>query len=124
MSELIWLPERSGSGDIGFSDGLLNYFRLVFIRAHFVRVAGSGTDVADFVIGVDAASEEAHNYDLYTITGAGVGADVNFRVMPAEADHWRFKQDDVLRLAWTNPDAGDIVWGVNVGIRDFDARLG
>jgi len=55
---------------------------------------------------------------LYTITKAGTNRDVNFRI-PAdesrEPSPWTFQAGDFVRIQWTNPDSGNMTWGLEVG---------
>jgi len=105
----------TGSGDIDEVFQLDCRFRLVFVRCHF-----TGTAMAELLrLALDSTAGEAYDAHLYTITRAGVGRDVNFRVSAeesAEPSPWTFQQGDALRITWTNPDSGNITWGLEVGL--------
>lgn len=105
----------TGSGDINHAFLLDRRYRLVFMRCHFVGTSGS----APFTLSVDSASGAAHDSRLYTISRAGTDRDVHFRI-PAEESRepspWTFQASDGIRIAWTNPDSGNITWGLEVGL--------
>jgi hypothetical protein len=113
---LIVAPQTaSGSADIDNVFSVDQKFRLVYVRCHF-----SGTmQTAALRLSLDSANGAAYDCDLYTITKAGPGRDVNLR-LPAEESvepsAWTFQSGDALRVQWTNPDSGNITWGVEVGL--------
>ena len=105
----------TGSGDIDETFALNRKFRLVFVRCHFA--SGSGT--AAFAISVDSASGAACDTRLFTITQAGAGKDVHLRIehgLSGEPSAWTFQSGDALRIQWTNPDSGNMNWGLEVGL--------
>ena len=92
-------------------------FALLYIRCHFRRLSGSGTDVANMTIDLDSFRGDDFDVRMLTLTSVGVAADVNLRVVE-EIDHWTFDNDDCLTVNWTNPEiGGEIAWGLEVGIR-------
>jgi len=105
----------TGNGNIDARFSLDVRFRLVFIRCHFAGAAGTNP----LVISLDSIQGAAYDTRLFTMTKAGVGKDVNLRV-PAEesADPspWTFQGGDEVRVQWTNPDNGNITWGLEVGL--------
>ena len=105
----------TGSADIDATFSLSLRYRLVFVRCHFAGTAGE----APFLVSVDSAGGTAYDADLFTITRAGTGRDVNLRI-PAEGSvdpsPWTFQVGDTVRVRWTNPDSGNITWGLEVGL--------
>jgi hypothetical protein len=105
---------RAGSSDIDESFSLDRRYRLVFVRCHFV--GGSGASALSLY--VDSAVGAAHDARLFTMTQAGTGQDVNFRINAdelAEPSPWTFQPGDAVRVEWANPDSGHMSWGIEVG---------
>ncbi len=105
----------TGTGDIGESLSLDSPFRLVFVRCHFTGSAGD----APMFLAVGSASGAIYNARLYRISEAGTSSDVNFRILPdgnQEPSPWTFQNGDTLDVLWTNPDPGNITWGLEVGL--------
>ncbi len=105
----------TGSGNIDHTFDLDCKFRLVFIRCHFSGTSGT----ASFGISVDSASGPAYDTRLFTITQAGKDEDVHLRIGEGdtgEPSAWTFQADDAVRIEWTNPDSGNITWGLEVGL--------
>ena len=87
----------------------------MFIRCHFS--GGSGTNV--FRLSVDSSKGSAYDTCLFKITQAGMDKDVHLRVTGADTEDpspWTFQDGDEIRLAWTNPDSGNLTWGLEVGL--------
>ena len=105
----------SGSGDMDQTVGLDRKFRLVYLRCHF-----DGTSHTEkLTISLDSASGSAHDARLFTITQAGTNRDVHLRIGGgdlAEPSAWTFQAGDGIRIQWTNPDSGNITWGLDVGL--------
>ncbi len=105
----------TGSGDIDQAFALDRKYRLVFIRCHFSGTAGT----AELVLSVDSGSGTAYDAALFTITQAGTDKDVHLRIGEGdtgEPSAWTFQASDSVRLQWTNPDSGNITWGLEVGL--------
>jgi hypothetical protein len=105
----------TGTGDIDESFSLNLGFRLVYVRCHFE----GGSGVMPLKISLDSAQGSAYDATLYTAGNAGVGADVNYRVAGPQLDRpssWTFQPDDAVRITWTNPDPGNMTWGLEVGL--------
>ncbi len=105
----------SGTGDMDAVFSLDIRFRLVFIRCHFTGSAGSNP----LAISLDSVQGNLHDTRLFTITRTGVGKDVNFRVSAEESidpSPWTFQAGDEVRVQWTNPNSGNITWGLEVGL--------
>ncbi len=105
----------TGSGDIDQTFALDRKYRLVFIRCHFSGTAGT----AGFVLSVDSGSGTAYDARLFTITQAGTNKDVHLRIGEGdtgEPSAWTFQASDSVRIQWTNPDSGNITWGLEVGL--------
>ena len=103
------------SSDMSAVFSLDRRFRLVSVRCHFGGTSGS----APLTLDLDAAAGVAFDARLFTITRAGVGRDVNFRVPAEESTEpspWTFQAGDQVRIAWTNPDPGNITWGLIVSL--------
>jgi hypothetical protein len=126
-----WSPDPSGvviqfdtgTGDMGSvaDDGLTARFGLedrpwvlVFIRAHF----SLGTGTANMYIKLNSRLGPYYDVLLNTRTNRGVGADDFFRVDRDEYEKWIFQPGDYIVCEWTNPDSGDLAWGLEVGIAD------
>lgn len=91
-------------------------FVMVFVRAHF----GDANGTADMKLKVDSKFGQFFDTTLWTFrdvgrTAADGDADRNFRIPADELMHWVFGPDDALVFEWTNPDSGNIHWGLEVG---------
>jgi len=105
----------NGSGDMSATFSLDRRFRLVSVRCHFSGSSG----LAPLTLDLDAAAGAAFDARLFTITRAGVGRDVNFRIPAEESTEpspWTFQAGDRVRIAWINPDPGQISWGLSVSV--------
>ncbi len=105
----------TGSADIDQMFALDRKYRLVFIRCHFAGTAGS----AAMTVSVDSGSGSAYDTQLFTVTQAGTNNDVNLRIGEGDTDEpsaWTFQANDTIRIQWTNPDSGNITWGLEVGL--------
>jgi len=105
----------TGSAHLDASFSLDRRFRLVFIRCHFTGASGT----AAFAIGVDAVAGSAYDTKLFTLSQAGVNKDVHLRISDGDAQEpspWTFQPGDQVRVQWTNPDSGNITWGLEVGL--------
>ena len=105
----------TGSGDIDQTFALDRKYRLVFIRCHF----SGGTGTTAFTISIDSGSGSAYDTRLFTISQAGTNKDVHLRIADGGTDEpsaWTFQSADALRIQWTNPDSGNMTWGLEVGL--------
>ena len=105
----------TGTGNIGHLFKLDQKYRLVFIRCHFSGTAGT----APFTISVDSGNGSAYDARLFRITQAGTNKDVHLRIGGGDTGDpsaWTFQALDSVRIDWTNPDSGNITWGVEVGL--------
>ena len=112
---VIETQRSSGSGDINETFALDCRFRLVFVRCHFA--GGEGT--SEMAISVDSGVAPDYDTRLFTMTQAGTGQDVNFRISADEVNEpspWTFQPGDAVRIQWTNPDSGNMSWGLEVGL--------
>ena len=107
----------SGTGNMQVSLRPGGKFVVVFVRCHFRRLSGSGTDTAALTMDLDSDLGTDFDVRLLTQSAAGVGADVHARFDLDTLDCWTFGDADALTFNWTNPDAGEIAWGLTVGIR-------
>lgn len=105
----------TGTGNINATFGLDQRYRLVFVRCHFGGTVGT----APLSIAVDSDSGAVHDTTLFTVSLAGTNKDVNLRLGGDEASEpaaWTFQSADRVRIQWTNPDSGNITWGLEVGL--------
>ena len=105
----------TGTGDIDNTFQLDKKYRLVFIRCHFSGTTNSAT----FTVSLDSGSGSAYDATLFTLTQAGVGRDVFLRIGGGDTGDpsaWTFQSGDSVRVQWTNPDSGNITWGLEVGL--------
>ena len=106
----------NGGGDMSFPIRPGQRFRLSYIRAHFRRLTGTGTDVANLTIDLNSVRGDDFDVKLATFSSVGIAADVHFRVNDEESSQWEFGDGDELTFNWTNPDATEIRWGIVVGV--------
>lgn len=105
----------TGTGNIDQTFSLDQQFRLVFLRCHF----SGNTGRSPMTLSLASASGSAYDTRLFTITRAGTNRDVNFRISAHESQEpspWSFRASDGVRIQWTNPDSGNITWGLEVGL--------
>ncbi len=105
----------TGTGNIDQTFSLDQQFRLVFLRCHFSGNIGR----SPMTLSLASASGSAYDSRLFTITRAGTNRDVNFRIPAYESEEpspWSFQASDGLGVQWTNPDSGNITWGLEVGL--------
>lgn len=105
----------TGSADINATFSLDVRYRLVFVRCHFAGTSGT----APMTISLDSVSGSAYDTLLYTLTRVGFNRDANFRIPANESvdpSPWTFQAGDAVRIQWTNPDSGNITWGLEVGL--------
>lgn len=106
---------RSSSSDIDEAFSLDCRYRLVFVRCHFAGGAG----MSAMTISVGSGAGAAYDTRLFTITQAGAGHDVNFRIGSDELfepSPWTFQAGDAIQIQWANPDSGSMAWGLEVGL--------
>lgn len=107
----------NGGGDMSVPVRPGYKFQVSYIRAHFRRLSGTGTDVATLTADLDSWRDEDHDVRLASFASVGVGTDVHFRVNDEEASQWVFESGDGLTFNWANPDtAGEIRWGIVIGV--------
>lgn len=105
----------SATGDIDHTFVLDRRFRLTFVRCHF----SGGTGSAAMTISVDSTLGSAYDTLLQTIATAGTGNDVHFRIPASEQlepSPWTFQAGDKIKVQWTNPDSGNMIWGLEIGL--------
>jgi hypothetical protein len=107
----------SGSGNMQVSLRPGGRFAVVFVRCHFRRLSGTGTDTASFTMDLDSDLGTAFDVQLLAGLTAGVGTDINRRFTIETLDNWIFADRDALTFNWTNPDPGEVEWGLTIGIR-------
>ena len=109
------VARATGTGHIDERFSLDRPFRPVFLRCHFTGSSGTSS----LVLSIDSAEGSAYDTRLFTISQAGVGKDINLRLEAsetAEPSAWTLQAGDELRVEWTNPDTGNITWGLEVGL--------
>lgn len=105
----------SGSGNINKLFDLDVPFRLVFVRCHFA----GGTGTAGLTLDLNSAQGNPYDARLTSITAIGTGTDVFYTpggAAIADPSSWSFQSGDQLRINWTNPDSGNMNWGLEVGL--------
>lgn len=105
----------TGTGDINHTFSLNGRFRLVFLRCHFT----GGASTASLAISVDSVNGSTYDTTLFTISQAGPGKDAHLRIGSGDTGEpaaWTFQDGDVVRVNWTNPDSGNITWGLELGL--------
>lgn len=105
----------TGVTHIGHTFSLDRKYRLVFVRCHFSGTSGT----ADFAISLDSVNGSNFDTGLFSVTNVGVGNDVHMRIGDgdtSEPSAWTFQVNDAIRIDWTNPDPGNITWGLEVGL--------
>lgn len=106
----------SGRQSMAVPFALPERFIFVWVRAHFIRESGSGTDTATMYLDLISRNGVNHNTRLLPITGAGVSVDVFARIHPDEYQDWTFEKGDRIQFNWTNPDSDEISWGIEVAL--------
>jgi len=95
-------------------------YRLVYARCHF----SGGTGVAEIKASAVSHQGSEWNHELYKDVSAGCSAsgvsdDCNMRFEQQETawpSPWSFCGRDSLKFSWTNPNAGTMTWGLEVGV--------
>lgn len=111
----VYSQSASDNGNIAHEFALDRAFRLIFVRCHFV--GGSGTN--SFVIRVRSRLGSDFDTVLSTTAGRGVNADLHVQVdrdFSSEPSPWTMQFEDAIRCEWTNPAAGTMKWGLEVGL--------
>lgn len=113
--QVVLTKTATDNGNMNELFSLERRFRLVYVRCHF----SGGTGLAPMTIELDSIAGPVYDAALFTLVRAGVGRDVNFRIPleeSADPSPWTFESGSQLRLRWTNPDSGNMTWGVSVGL--------
>ncbi len=108
--------EKQGVGDLDARFGMDLIFQPVFVRVHFVRLSGSGTDVAELLVFLEDRASGAHNVRLFGLAAAGVDADLNLRFLREGRSGYAMQFPRQLRVTWSSPDGDELGWGVAVGL--------
>lgn len=116
-SQLIFLTPANGAGNIAYQIGYADRWVLAFLRVHFRRISGSGTEVANMTFDIDSDLGTDWDVRLKTLTSVGVSFDVNLRIGELEYADWTFEPRHKLFVNWTNPETtGEIQWGLEAAI--------
>ena len=105
----------TGSGNTDELFQLDEPFRLIFLRCHYTGTSGTNP----LHVSLDSAAGSAYDTRLFTVSQPGIDKDVNLRIAAdemTEPSAWTFQAGDKLRVEWVNPDAGNITWGLEVGL--------
>lgn len=105
----------TGITNIGHTFSLDRKYRVVFVRCHFSGAPGT----ADLTISLDSLNGSAFDTRLFSVLDVGVDNDVHLRIGDGdtiEPSAWTFQVNDAIRIDWTNPDSGNITWGLEVGL--------
>lgn len=125
-SEIIML-RASGVGDMGdvtnigsvarFALDDVDSYVLAWVRALFVGGTGSAT----MTLKLDHCDPTGH-YDFalrdWPTMGTSGIAWVFSRVPADELFHWKINKGGILVFEWTNPDAGNMRWSLEIGLAD------
>jgi len=129
---IIKMFEQTGTGDMGdvtdqssiarFSMPGVDKYVLAVIRGLFTGGSGS----AELVVRTD--HRRGPNFDFTPVTFERMGTDDNdrleYRVPEKDLFHMVYFRHDATRiqdaivLEWTNPDAGNMRWAIEVGLID------
>jgi hypothetical protein len=126
-NDVIALPPQMGVGDMGdvADEGstarfMLDADRFVLIYVRGLWTGGTGKP-APLYICVDHRCQSGL-YDFVLDTIADIGTDgrahINHRILVDELYQYVFHRGDIIVLTWTNPDAGNMQWAVEVGLAD------
>jgi hypothetical protein len=125
-SDVVW-DNRSGRDDMTADTAAFGLrgdgWCLVAARLHFTGGAGTATCTLSVVNQDD--TEEAYNCDLYEFADAlGTGTDGHISI---ESEGWEllhafsFRPNQRAVFSWTNPDADDMQWGIELGMIPWSA---
>ena len=101
-------------------------FVMLFARMHIEDRTHTATVVtADVTISqigsiADMAANAVYANDLAIVRGVGLNFDMNLRVHEDELHTWMIASGSALQFQWTNPDAGKLQWGLEVGVMRVD----
>jgi hypothetical protein len=103
-----------GVGNIDQDFGLPVKFRLVFMRGHFT----GGTGDATLTIRQTSRKNNLYNVVIAELEDVGTttNSDVHYRVHDWVRDSFVFEGGDFVHIGWTNPDSGDMSYGIEVGL--------
>ncbi len=123
------IMRASGLGDIDRTFARPGRHTLLGVRVHFHDFNNGADTKAPVTISIDSGQGASFDRVLWTAdgvdtTGHGLNDDVNFRVPDDEvaAGTWTFGSLDKIKVAWPNPDSGNIGWGLEVEVRDDATR--
>jgi hypothetical protein len=71
---------------------------------------------------VDSSHGVFFDNELYTWESVGEDYDAVLRVVEERLAHFLVDEDDEIVFEWTNPDSGNITWGLEVGYVRADLR--
>ena len=101
-------------------------FVMLFARMHVEDRSHTATVVtADVTISQvgkldDMASNLVYSHDLAIVRGIGLNFDMNLRIHEDELHTWMIEKGSAIQFQWTNPDAGKLQWGLEVGVMRTD----
>lgn len=111
----------NGKGNIDVPFAPMTPFEFLWLRVHFTdkSVAGDAlTTTATVQMQMDSQFGEAYDTIIEDWEKRGIGADVSYRVSEDEkaGAFWSFLARDELKVTWTSPDVGKILWGIEMGM--------
>ena len=135
---MAWIPHpddiitqrATGTGDMGSVTtktsvarfGLDGKFVLIWLKVNF----SGGTGSATLTLKIDHHDESGlFDFDEaapWASMGADATADLDWRVPVEEYPRYVYQERDVLVFDWTNPDAGNMRWMIEVGLADATKR--
>jgi hypothetical protein len=123
---VIWADGGSGNmGDVTDEANIVARWPIVGSRHSIVRVRchfASGTSTSAILsMKVDSHRTTGHDIVLDEFAERGTGGDdLNFRVPIDEMQHYTLEPGDFLVFEWTNPDSGNMTWGLEVAMVSLD----
>lgn len=120
VGAMLPVQRARGTGDIAVSYRPGVRFALAYLKVHFLRLSGSGTEVAAMTVDVANQAgtylDAAYNHRIKRIASAGVSFDVFIRAEDTEIEKLVFEPDQCIRVNWTNPETtNEIEWGLELG---------
>lgn len=106
-------------------------FLVVFARIHFsdIKDGALATEVLKKLTArVNGDPEQSTagpcDTELWDFGKVGFGVDLSMAIAPDEVARWTIRRDFGVRFDWTNPQSGDIGWGLEVGLLPLETPDG
>lgn len=120
---------ETGDGDIAITFPLPQSrpegrHALAYYRVHFTDLGSASTETANLVVSVDSKPHQTTSgpFDatLFTDRDLGIGTDGGEAIDEDEMHRWLVNSGWGHHFAWTNPDPGNIAWGLEAGLLAVD----